>query len=156
MSYDEKRHQQHMRKVRTKNTRYELLLREFVCDLGYVEELEDEASLDFRPDIVIPEQRIAIFMHGCFWHRHFNCRFAYDVDRAKYPDWTKKFADNVARDKSDINRLRALGWRSLIVWECALNAKKRRAIYLPIIGEWLSSQEQFGEIPATPPLTKRT
>lgn len=141
-----------MSNVRTKDTKHESLLRRYIQELGYVEENGGEAALPFRPDIVLPNEKIAIFMHGCFWHRHPRCRLAYEVNEEKYPDWPVKFTANIARDKRDLNYLKNQNWRALVVWECALNANKRRAEYLPEIKAWLEGEEQFGEIPGTPPL----
>jgi len=93
-------------------------------------------------------------MHGCFWHRHPGCRHAYEVDEQKHPAWLVKFATNVERDKKDIRYLASHGWRTLVVWECALDAKKRRTRFLPEVLEWIENDEKYGEIPSEPPLKK--
>jgi len=71
------------------------------------------------PDIVLPKYRCVVFVHGCFWHHHKNCK------RSKLPAtrrsfWEKKIADNVNRDRRQVTHLRSEGWRVLIVWECRL------------------------------------
>lgn len=152
-NFDISAHRQHMSKVRTEDTRFEKLLRDFLVEQGY-EDDKDRGDLPFRPDIVLKGRKIAIFMHGCLWHRHPGCKRAYDIDPEKYPTWPKKFADNVARDESQIDFLGSLDWRVLVVWECALNAKKRQAEYLPEVLRWIEGKERSGEIPPIPPLPK--
>lgn len=74
-------------------------------------------DLPGRPDLVFPRHRLAVFVHGCFWHRHEGCRYAY-TPKSRVAFWTRKFAKNVARDRRNEDALRGLGWRVLIVWEC--------------------------------------
>lgn len=75
------------------------------------------AGLPGRPDIVLPRHRVALFVHGCFWHRHEGCRFT-TTPSTNADFWKAKFARNVARDIAKENRLRALGWRPLVIWGC--------------------------------------
>ena len=74
-------------------------------------------DLPGRPDLVFPRHRLAVFVHGCFWHRHEGCRYAY-TPKSRVAFWTRKFAGNAARDRRNEDALRDLGWRVLIVWEC--------------------------------------
>jgi DNA mismatch endonuclease (patch repair protein) len=74
-------------------------------------------GLPGRPDIVFPGARIALFVHGCFWHRHPGCRFA-TTPSTNASFWVSKFAANVARDAEKSNRLQELGWTPLVIWEC--------------------------------------
>ena len=74
-------------------------------------------DLPGRPDLVFPRHRLAVFVHGCFWHRHEGCRYAY-TPKSRVAFWTRKFAENAARDRRNEDALRDLGWRVLIVWEC--------------------------------------
>ena len=74
-------------------------------------------DLPGRPDLVFPRHRLAVFVHGCFWHRHEGCRYAY-APKSRVAFWTRKFSENVARDRRNEDALRGLGWRVLIVWEC--------------------------------------
>ena len=74
-------------------------------------------DLPGRPDIVLPKYRTAIFVHGCFWHRHAGCRFAYQpTSRPAF--WEAKLDGNAVRDVRDEAKLVAIGWRVLTVWEC--------------------------------------
>lgn len=69
------------------------------------------------PDIVLAKWRTAIFVHGCFWHRHPKCKFAYEP-KSRLTFWDKKFQQNVVRDAANYQELQELGWRVIVVWEC--------------------------------------
>ena len=106
----------HMAKVRAKDTKPELKVRSLVHRLGYRFRLH-RRDLPGTPDLVFPSSRKVIFVHGCFWHRHPNCRSATTPkSRAKF--WKLKFDTNVTRDATKIAHLKKLGWRVLILWEC--------------------------------------
>ena len=76
-----------------------------------------------RPDVAFPAKRLAVFVHGCFWHRCPRCRLA--LPKAHRAYWRRKFQLNRARDKRQLKALAAAGWRALTVWECALKPKNR-------------------------------
>jgi DNA mismatch endonuclease, patch repair protein len=74
-------------------------------------------TLPGSPDLIFPSRRIAVFVHGCFWHRHPGCRFA--ATPATRPEfWRAKFAANNARDRAAEDRLTSLGWQVMTIWEC--------------------------------------
>lgn len=75
------------------------------------------SSLPGRPDIVLPKHRTVILVHGCFWHRHRRCRYAY-MPKSNVDFWREKFRSNVKRDRQQRRRLEDLGWRVVVVWEC--------------------------------------
>ena len=77
-------------------------------------------SLPGRPDVVFFRRRVAVFVHGCFWHRH-ACRKTH-TPRSREQFWQAKFAGNVARDRRDQQRLTGDGWRIFIAWECEIEA----------------------------------
>lgn len=83
-------------------------------------------DLPGRPDIVLPKYGTAVFVHGCFWHRHSRCKFAY-MPKTRTAFWRKKFRDNVTRDARVKRQLRRLGWRVLTVWECQTRDTNRLA-----------------------------
>lgn len=76
------------------------------------------------PDLILPRHKVAIFVHGCFWYRHANCKVA-STPKSNTEYWQKKFDTNVARDANAIGRLDALGWRTYIVWECELTSQSK-------------------------------
>lgn len=105
-----------MGRIRGRDTKPELLLRSVLHREGLRFRLHAK-TLPGRPDLVLPKYRIAIFVHGCFWHRHQACPFAYNPkSNAKF--WQKKFGENVARDARKADELRRAGWRVMVVWEC--------------------------------------
>lgn len=74
-------------------------------------------DLPGRPDLVFPKHRLAVFVHGCYWHQHGGCQYAH-IPKSRIAYWTNKFARNVARDRLNDDALRTLGWRVLVIWEC--------------------------------------
>ena len=105
-----------MSRVKAKDTKPELSVRRLAHGLGYRYRLH-RRDLPGSPDLVFPGRRKALFVHGCFWHRHQGCRkTTMPKTRAKF--WQRKFDDNVRRDERVIAALRDLGWDVLVVWEC--------------------------------------
>jgi DNA mismatch endonuclease, patch repair protein len=105
-----------MARVRGKDTKPELVVRRIAHSLGYRFRLHTRA-LPGTPDLVFPRLRSIIFVHGCFWHRHLNCRRTTDP-KTRVSYWQTKFRENVERDRRKRRELKALGWRVLTIWEC--------------------------------------
>src|SRR6266478_6594118 len=115
-----------MSRIRGRNTRPERVVRQLLFSLDYRFRLQRK-DLPGRPDIVLPKYRTVIFVHGCFWHRHRGCTFSYSP-KSNTEFWSAKFSGNVKRDKVNQQKLRALGWTVLVVWECELeNAERLKA-----------------------------
>lgn len=114
-----------MSRIRGKNTAPELLVRSILHRLGYRFRLH-RRDLPGTPDIALPRYRTVVFVHGCFWHRHPGCRYAY-TPKSRLDFWQSKFNGNVARDVHHRAALRKLGWRVATVWECELRDPKRLA-----------------------------
>lgn len=104
--------------IRGRNTRPEVALRSCLHRSGFRFRIHSR-DLPGRPDIVLPRFRAAVFVHGCFWHRHSGCRFA-TVPATRPEFWAAKFAGNVERDSRARKDLLDAGWRVGIVWECSL------------------------------------
>ena len=130
--------------IRATNTRPELRLRRALHRLGYRFRLHDK-GLPGRPDVVLPRYRAAIFVHGCFWHRHAGCHWC-STPASNEPFWSKKFATNVARDRVDKNALHEAGWRVGTVWECALRGDELERT-LGDLDRWLRSDRPEYESP---------
>lgn len=113
--------------IRGKDTRPELLVRRALHRAGLRFRLASGRTLPGRPDIVLPRHRAAIFVHGCFWHRHPGCAFAY-TPKSNRRFWLRKFAENVERDERNLRALRRLGWRTFVVWECSLTDGRLAAL----------------------------
>lgn len=105
-----------MGRVRGKNTKPELLVRSVLHRNGYRFRLHAK-NLPGKPDIVLAKHRTAVFVHGCFWHRHERCPDA-TTPKSHTEFWIQKFTDNVKRDVRNQAALRKLGWTIIIVWEC--------------------------------------
>ncbi|MGF6393384.1 DNA mismatch endonuclease (patch repair protein) [Pseudomonas plecoglossicida] len=105
-----------MSRVKSRDTIPELAVRKVLYGMGYRYRLHSTA-VPGKPDIVLKRFRAAIFVHGCFWHRHPGCKFAY-VPKSRVEFWTKKFEANVRRDETVKKQLSDLGWKSLTIWEC--------------------------------------
>lgn len=105
-----------MAKIRKKDTRPELAVRRVAHALGARFRLH-RPDLPGTPDIVFPKRRCVIQVHGCFWHQHKGCKLA-RTPRRNLEYWLPKLARNIRRDAVNAERLRLLGWRLLIVWEC--------------------------------------
>jgi DNA mismatch endonuclease (patch repair protein) len=107
-----------MSRIRGRDTTPEKTVRSLLRRMGYRVEVYPR-SLPGKPDIVLSRRRIAVFVHGCFWHRHRGCRYAYRP-KSNRAFWKRKFEANVKRDREVGRALRKLGWRILIVWECQI------------------------------------
>src|SRR5437867_1040953 len=105
-----------MARIGQKDTAPEIFVRKLLHRLGFRFRLH-RRDLPGTPDIVLAGQRVALLVHGCFWHRHPGCRFAY-IPKSRTDFWSAKFARNVARDREVLEKLRALGWRAHVIWEC--------------------------------------
>ena len=122
-----------MSRIRGKDTRPELRVRSLLHTLGFRFRL-NRKDLAGKPDIVLPKYRAAIYVHGCFWHRHQECRFAY-TPKSNLSFWTNKFDRTIERDAEVSSKLEQDGWKQLVVWECELNdiprLEKKLRILLP-------------------------
>ncbi|MEW5680294.1 very short patch repair endonuclease [Comamonas kerstersii] len=106
-----------MSRIKGVNTKPEMLVRRWLWANGYRYRLHAR-ELPGKPDIVFRGSKAAIFVHGCFWHRH-GCRYA-TMPATKQDFWIKKFRQNTDRDKRNIQHLQMEGWRVLILWECEI------------------------------------
>lgn len=102
--------------IRGADTTPERLVRSYLHRAGLRFRLHAR-DLPGSPDVLLPRWRTAVFVHGCYWHRHRGCRFA-TTPSTNRAFWRRKFAANEARDRRNVRRLRALGWRVITVWEC--------------------------------------
>ena len=112
-----------MARIRSSNTAPELSLRKQLHALGLRYRLGG-AGLPGKPDLVLPRYRTAIFVHGCFWHRHSGCSIA-TTPKSRTQFWLQKFERNTDRDRRVTQELKDLGWLVLIAWECELNSTAR-------------------------------
>lgn len=113
---DSNRRSANMAKIASKNTKIELVVRSIAHRLGYRFRLHRK-DIPGTPDLAFPASRKVIFVHGCFWHRHQDCKLAY-TPKSNLPFWLNKFAANVHRDARVLKELDDSGWSALVIWEC--------------------------------------
>ncbi len=105
-----------MRRVGSKDTQPELTVRSVLHKLGFRFRVHRQ-DLPGTPDIVLSKHRTVVFVHGCFWHRHKRCKRA-TTPSTRLEYWAPKFERTILRDKCNTRKLKKLGWRVIIVWEC--------------------------------------
>ncbi len=105
-----------MSRIRSKDTKPERVVRSLLHSMGYRFRLHRK-DLPGSPDIVLPKYKTVIFVHGCFWHRHEGCPYAY-VPASRTDFWHKKFQNNIKRDAENLKNLSIQGWKAEIIWEC--------------------------------------
>lgn len=108
-----------MSRIKGRDTTPELKVRRVAHSLGLRFRLHPK-NLPGKPDLVFPRWRVAIFVHGCFWHRHEGCKKA-TMPKSREDFWQTKFERNVERDRRVIRELEASGWRTLVIWQCQTN-----------------------------------
>ena len=111
-----------MSRIRSKNTKPEILVRKAIHAKGYRFRLH-EKKLPGKPDLVLAKHRLIIFVNGCFWHRHQGCRLS-TTPKSNTDFWERKFSDNMQRDERNKKKLQALGWRVQVIWECETRDSK--------------------------------
>ena len=105
-----------MSAIKSKNTKPEIKVRKLLHSMGYRFRLHSK-DLPGSPDIVLPKYKTVIFVHGCFWHRHENCKYA-STPKTRKEFWNKKFTENKKRDSEIQEKIKNLDWRSVVIWEC--------------------------------------
>lgn len=109
-----------MASIKGKNTKPELVVRKFLHRRGFRFSLHRK-DLPGTPDIVLRKWAVAVFVNGCYWHRHDRCRYAYDP-KSNVDFWVKKFQANVDRDAKNYRLLKSMGWKVVVVWECEVKS----------------------------------
>lgn len=136
-----------MAAIRGKNTKPE----QFICHELFKRGFRYRKNVNYiegHPDLFLRKYNTAIFIHGCFWHRHENCKYAY-VPKTRTDFWKSKFEANIKRDRYVQNVLKKQGIKSLIIWECTIKHMTKDAQYqekiLDSIEQFLSSEELSAE-----------
>ena len=109
---------QNMSKIRSKDTKPEEYIRKLLFSRGY-RYRKNVSNMPGHPDAWLTKYNVALFVHGCFWHRHPGCKYAY-TPKSHIEYWNKKFENNIARDKVVEEQLKVQGIRSLVIWECTV------------------------------------
>lgn len=121
-----------MSRIKGKNTKPEVLLRSLLHQAGFRFRIHAR-NLPGKPDIVLPHYNTVIFVNGCFWHRHKNCKYAYNP-KSRQDFWQEKFTRTVQRDREKTEKLIKDGWQVRTVWECELK-KDPKAVIDDLISE---------------------
>lgn len=147
--YSREKRSEVMSKVRSTDTRPELTVRRNLHSLGFRFRLHKK-NLPGKPDIVLTRHRAIVFVHGCFWHHHTQCQKSkLPVSNADF--WRNKILRNTRRDKQNISKLKRLGWRVLVIWECEIRtaryiSKVKRFFRLPSPGVATKHRAEVKEI----------
>lgn len=126
-----------MAAIRSKNTKPEVYFRKLLFSRGYRYSLNSK-KIPGHPDIYLRKYNTAIFVHGCFWHRHTGCKYSY-TPKSRIEFWQKKFDDNVRRDSVVMQQLEERGIKCLVIWECTIKKMmKDKEFELKIINDSLN------------------
>lgn len=120
--HTKKQRSYNMSRIKGKDTKPEMLVRKFLHANGYRYKLHDK-KLPGKPDIVLPKYRTVIFVHGCFWHGHKNCKY-FKIPKTRTKWWTDKINRNKASDEKAVKALKKESWRVVTIWECKLKSAK--------------------------------
>ena len=134
-----------MSKIKAKDTKIELVVRKNIFRDGFRYRIHSK-NLAGKPDIFLKKYGAVIFVNGCFWHGH-RCKY-FRMPKTNLGFWEKKITKNIENDSKNIGRLLELGYRVLVVWECALRDKNHLEAQRKIgeIEKWILSDKNFQEI----------
>jgi DNA mismatch endonuclease, patch repair protein len=133
-----------MSAIRSVGTRPEIQVRSALHRQGFRFRLHIK-RLPGTPDLVLRKYKAVVFINGCFWHQHDNCKASH-IPQTRSEFWQKKFTRNVVRDQKVMYHLKLLGWRVAIIWECGLT-KKHQDDTLRRLALWLRWGSEYLEIP---------
>ncbi|MCC6865197.1 MAG: DNA mismatch endonuclease Vsr [Ignavibacteria bacterium] len=131
--HTKKQRSYNMSRIRSKNTKPEMIVRSWLHNQGYRFRLHDK-SLPGKPDIVLKKYKTVIFVNGCFWHGHKNCKY-FILPKTRTKWWKDKIEGNITRDKKTKRDLKKLGWKVINIWGCKiqLNMKATKLNYLKLL-----------------------
>jgi len=131
--HDKKTRSYNMSMIKGKDTKPELLVRKFLFSKGYRYKLNDN-SLPGKPDIVLPKYKTVIFVNGCFWHGHENCRY-FVIPKTRTEWWLDKIGKNKDNDLKNAKLLSVAGWRVIRIFECDLKPANREKMLKVLINQ---------------------
>ncbi len=112
-----------MSQIKGKDTKPEMMVRKYIFSKGFRYRLHDK-RLPGKPDIVLPKMKVAVFIHGCFWHGHTNCRY-FVLPKTRTEWWLKKIERNKQLDSENLLKLKDAGWKVFTIFECKLKPNLR-------------------------------
>ncbi|HQU59793.1 MAG TPA: DNA mismatch endonuclease Vsr [Saprospiraceae bacterium] len=116
--FDKNKRSDIMKRVKSSNTRPEMLIRKYLFSKGYRYRLHKK-DIPGKPDLIFPAKKKIIFINGCFWHGH-DCKRGARIPKANREYWLKKIGRNVERDKENFSKLKELGYKVAVIWECEM------------------------------------
>lgn len=122
--YSKEKRSNIMSRIRGTKTKTEELVRKFLFSKGFRYRINDK-RYPGKPDIILPKYHTIIFIHGCFWHGHENCKAA-RLPETNTDFWKDKISDNKVRDQKNIEKLKNDGWNVIIIWQCEIKNKTNR------------------------------
>lgn len=131
--HSDKTRSYNMSQIKGKDTKSEIFVRKYLFSKGFRYLINDK-RYPGHPDIVLPKYKTVIFVNGCFWHIHKGCKYFVWPENNKY-FWRIKLLSNVARDQKNYNKLTALGWKVIIIWECELQKGKIKLRLAKLVDE---------------------
>jgi DNA mismatch endonuclease, patch repair protein len=120
--HDKETRSYNMSRIRSKDTKPEMMVRRFLFANGFRYRLHVK-DLPGKPDIVLPKYKTIIFVHGCFWHGHKDCKY-FVVPKTRTEWWLNKINGNIANDKKNLKLLKTAGWKVIQLFECSLKPKE--------------------------------
>lgn len=130
-----------MSSVKSSNTKPEFIVRKFLFQAGLRYRLHNK-KLPGKPDIVLSKYKTVVFVNGCFWHGHANCKI-YVMPKTNTEFWNTKIEANIKRDKKNIALLKKEKWNVLIIWECQLKSKTREKTLNTILKKIIRNGEKI-------------
>jgi len=143
--HDRQTRSRNMAAIRNSNTKPELRVRQELHRRGLRYSLKKK-SLPGKPDVLLSKYRVAVFIHGCFWHRH-HCKY-FKLPKTNTEFWNNKISENVKRDTEVIKQITDIGYRVLVIWECIFKGKNKEkldSLFKNII-LWIKSEDKESEI----------
>ena len=144
----QKKRSWNMSRIQSKDTAAEVKVRTYLFSRGF-RYRKNVAKLPGKPDIVLPKFKTVIFVHGCFWHRHEGCKYAY-TPKSRIEFWNDKFQKNIVRDKVVEDQLKEQGIRSLVIWECTVRKMMQKSNIesdtLNLVEDFLHSDREHEEL----------
>jgi len=131
--FSKKKRSEIMSKIRATETKPEKIVRKFLFAKGF-RFRKNLKSLPGKPDIVLSKYKTAIFIHGCFWHGHKNCKAA-TLPKTRKKFWTDKITDNKKRDAKNYKELKKIGWKVITIWQCQIKNKSRQERTLNLVAD---------------------
>lgn len=123
--HDKKTRSFNMSRIKGKDTKPEMLVRKYLFSKGFRYKLHDK-SLPGKPDLVFPKLKTALFIHGCYWHGHENCKY-FVPPKTRTDWWLDKIGKNKLRDSENLSKLKNEGWKVITIFECELKSSVREA-----------------------------